>query len=166
MKLLEPSNMQIDLRFEVLSMTFMESIKKTCPKILHLSPPLLQVDGNDSLLVENDQLESYNLDIKSIEAIEHLDIYLIIIEMTDCHRICEAFKRLGVAHVISFSATPMIPSSDESSSDDNAKAKKENTEFEGDKLRKYQAAMKDFCLCLYPLLVEDGREIADAVKVA
>lgn len=126
---------------------------------------MLQVNGNDSLLIENDQLESFILDIKSIEAIEHLDIYLVIIEMTDCHRICEAFKRLGVAHVISFSDTPMIPS-DDSSSDDNAKAKKVNTESEGDKLRKYQAAMKDFCLCLYPLLVEDGREIADAIKVA
>ena len=82
---LSACRMQLDLSFEVLTGRFLlESIKKKSPKILHLSPLMQKLEGNDSLIVENQQFEAASVTAEDLKGIGDLGTFMVIIELTDC----------------------------------------------------------------------------------
>ena len=96
------------------------------------------------------------IDAKTLLSLGKVDIYMVVIELTGCQELCEAFLKLGVSHVISFShpqkvkKVSLVPSSSESSDDKSPVESESTDESNGDKIRRIQGAMKDFCLHLYP----------------
>ena len=59
------------------------------------------------MIIENDDLSAMEVTPEELSLMlspekGNLNVYLVVIELTNCQEFCKVFKNLGVAHVISF----------------------------------------------------------------
>lgn len=105
---LHSTQKQIDLKFEVLTDRFLHNLRDSGTKVLHLTPSMFRIESNQQeMILEDDNLNVISLTPQQLLNIlkpdsGQLNIYLVVIELTNCQEFCKVFRELGVQHVISF----------------------------------------------------------------
>jgi len=181
---LAASQYQIDLKFSVLTIRFLESIRDSGCKILHLTPNMFKVSEDKCyMLVEDYQFKPVQLtpaELKKCLQPEEgaLQVSLVFLEMANCEEFCKVFLDLGVHDVVSFTYEGLLYDNDlatdsihYSNTDLN-----EHTSSDDNRIEKHKMQLSDqllsasqflfhFCNDFYPLLL-DGLTIKQAIDQA